>query len=139
MKRLLFLDFDGVLHPASATVNEQVCQLPLLADCLADVDCHLVISSNWRHHHPLRELIKRFPSAMRCCFVRATGGLCFGRWQRYQEILAFVGMAAVGADWRALDDSINEFPVECPQLVACDPNQGFDVPQMQALRHWLTR
>lgn len=137
MTRLLFLDFDGVLHPTSATANEQFCQLRLLTDCLADIDCSLVISSSWRHHHALPDLIERFPPSMRRRFVGATGGPCFGRWPRHQEILAFVGMAAVGADWRALDDSINEFPAECPQLVACDPNRGFDVPQMQILKRWL--
>ena len=56
----------------------------------------------------------------------------------FASILAFLGIPAAGADWRALDDSINEFPAKCTQLVACDPNRGFEVPQMQALRRWLT-
>ena len=76
---------------------------------------------------------------MRHRFAGTTGGPCFGRWPRYQEILAFVAKAAVGAGWRALDDSTNEFPAKCPQLIACDPNRGFDTPQAQALGRWLAR
>ena len=76
---------------------------------------------------------------MRHRFAGTTGGPCFGRWPRYQEILAFVAKAAVGAGWRALDDSTNEFPAMCPQLIACDPNRGFDTPQAQALGRWLAR
>ena len=139
MTRLLFLDFDGVLHSTSAKTDGQFCQLPLLADCLADTDCHLVISSSWRHHHSLPELIEGFPASMRHRFVGATGGPCFGRWPRHQEILAFVDKVAAGADWRALDDSTNEFPSKWPQLIACNPNRGFDAPQAQALRRWLVR
>ena len=139
MTRLLFLDFDGVLHPTSATADRLFSQVSLLAACLADEDCSLVISSSWRHHHPLPELIERIPLTMRRRIVGATGGPCFGRWPRHQEILAFVGEAAVGPDWRALDDSVNEFPERCPQLIACDPNLGFDVPQARALSRWLTR
>ncbi len=139
MTRLLFLDFDGVLHPTSAMAEAQFCQLPLLACCLAGADCHLVISSSWRHHYPLPELIGRFPPSMHHRFVGATGSPCFGRWPRHQEILAFVEKAAVSTDWRTLDDSTNEFPVKCPQLIACDPNRGFDVPQAHALRRWLAR
>ena len=68
--RLIFLDFDGVLHPLDAHLPEaeRFCWLPVLDSLLADhPDVHLVVHSTWRYEytdHELRELLgplgKRF-------------------------------------------------------------------------------
>ena len=49
-RKLVFLDFDGVLHPTSATEWILFCRAPHLQQALANHDCGLVISSSWRHH-----------------------------------------------------------------------------------------
>lgn len=53
---VLMLDFDGVLHPASGGDVADFARLPLLEEVLADLACHVVISSTWREHYPLTEL-----------------------------------------------------------------------------------
>ena len=139
MTHILFLDFDGVLHPTSSSPDGYFCRVDHLKGALAGSACKLVISSSWRHHHELSALIARFPASLRGRFIGATGPPCFGRWPRYQEVLAFVRKVPDCTSWGALDDSRNEFPVDCPELIACDPNVGLDTPQIEALQLWLGR
>jgi len=40
-------------------------------------------------------------------------------------------------EWRALDDSRNEFPPDCPELIAYDPNISMASRQVIALQAWL--
>jgi hypothetical protein len=134
---LLFLDFDGVLHPCSAGVDDHFCRTSLLADALAGSHCRVVISSSWRHHFPLRKLLSSLPMAVQRLVVGATGAPHVGRWPRYNEICTYVRLHSPGSDWRALDDSWIEFPRSCPELIACDPNVGLALAQAEQLRHWL--
>ena len=46
---ILFLDFDGVLHPEPAPTRHYLCRLPLLEEILMDYPkVEIVISSAWR-------------------------------------------------------------------------------------------
>ncbi len=46
---ILFLDFDGVLHPEPASTRHYLCRLPLLDEILMDYPkVEIVISSAWR-------------------------------------------------------------------------------------------
>ncbi len=137
MRRLVFLDFDGVLHPTSAGPSDLFCQAALLEEVLLGTDCGIVISSSWRHHDPLPEIVARLPRSLQPIVVGATGDPFIGRWPRYNEIKTYIRHHAVGANWRALDDSWIEFPPNCPELIACDPNIGFDRAQEEKLRAWL--
>lgn len=137
MAQLLFLDFDGVLHPCSAGVADLFRRKSLLEDALAGSRCRVVISSSWRHHFPLRELVSSLPMAVQHRVVGATGAPHVGRWPRYNEICTYVRLHAPGSDWRALDDSWIEFPRSCPELIACDPNVGMTLIQVDQLRRWL--
>ncbi len=134
---LLFLDFDGVLHPTSAGQEELFCRLDLLEEALCGAEYGLIISSSWRHHYSLPELVDLLPAAMHPHVLGITGEPFIGRWPRYREILAFVDHFARPCSWRALDDSWIEFPAKCPELVACDPNLGMQRPQVAAIQRWL--
>lgn len=134
---LLFLDIDGVLHPTSATLSEWFCRAERLAAALAGSPCRVVVSSSWRHHHPLGDIAARLPASLRRAVIGTTGEPCFGRWPRHQEILAFVARHAPDVSWRALDDAWLEFPPGCPQLILCDPNVGIDERQLANLQAWL--
>ena len=67
IRPLLFLDFDGVLHPAMSVPNVLFCHLPLLTEWLmnegAGVD--VVISSDWRLDHGFEALLGYFPEPLR--------------------------------------------------------------------------
>lgn len=132
----LFLDFDGVLHAAATHRDGQFSRMGCLATALAGHRCRIVISSSWRHHHPFPALLDRFPDELRRRIVGATGPVASGRWPRHQEIVAYVNKHGVTA-WRALDDSLIEFPPQCRELIVCDPNRGLDTPQIAALLDWL--
>ena len=137
MSLVLFLDFDGVLHPASARPEERFSRVALLERSLAEHDCSIVVSSSWRFHHDFEALIEPLPVALRRRVTGVTGEARFGRWPRHQEILAFLREAAQPVDWRALDDSVNEFPPGCRELIACDPNVGLDERHLHRLQRWL--
>ena len=64
---ILFLDFDGVLHPAGCRPQNRFCRLPLLADWLQRQAPHVgvVISSDWRLGARLDALRMHFPQPIR--------------------------------------------------------------------------
>src|SRR5437764_815182 len=59
---ILFLDFDGVLHPDPCCHQDQLfCRLPLLEALLRELpSVDIVISSNWRANRSLGELRQLF-------------------------------------------------------------------------------
>ena len=135
-QRLLFLDYDGVLHTTHATTTQRFNRADLLAQALGGIECDIVVSSSWRFHHQPAEMIGPLPAALRERVIGATGPAAFGRWPRYREIRAFLDVTGPDIPWRALDDAWTEFPPGCPELIACNPNVGLDVTQLQALVHW---
>ncbi|MHB8493733.1 MAG: HAD domain-containing protein [Casimicrobiaceae bacterium] len=134
---ILFLDFDGVLHPASDYTRDPFCRSLDLAEALAESSCRVVISSSWRFGHSLTELRRRLPSPLANRICGCTGPAHIGRLARYREIVDYAAQCPTTMEWRALDDATWEFPEECPQLIACDPNYGVAGDQLRALRAWL--
>lgn len=136
MRKLLFLDFDGVLHPTTVPDEQLFCRVPLLQEALEGHACEIVISSSWRHYYTQQELLSHFPPPMRQRIVGFTGEVHVGKLPRYQEIQNYL-MNNGNPSWRALDDSFIEFPKQCPELLLCDPNVGLASRQMTQLIEWL--
>ncbi len=134
---LLFLDFDGVLHPASAHATAPFSRAPLLEEALAGFEVRLVVSSSWRFHHSLGVIGSLLPRTLADRLVGALGNSHFGEHARYHEILAWLGDAGSAAPWLALDDSAFEFPDACAELILCDPNTGLDEAMATRVRDWL--
>ena len=103
--KLLFVDFDGVLHPTSARGGDRFSRAHLLADACAMVSCDLVISSSWRYGTPLPTLIGYLPPALQRRVIGATGEPFRGPFPRYEEIKAYLRRQRPLAEWRALDDA----------------------------------
>ncbi len=135
-RKLVFLDFDGVLHPTSAPEEMLFCRVPHLQRALANHCCDLVISSSWRHHFSMGQLLAFLPRDLQSRVAGLTGQCHIGKWPRYQEIQNYL-MANGNPSWRALDDALLEFPKSCPELLPCDPNVGFDTAQADDLGRWL--
>lgn len=58
---ILFLDFDGVLHPEHCHASKHFCCLPVLEHALRQApECKLVITSTWRLAQPFEALRQRF-------------------------------------------------------------------------------
>src|SRR5271166_3585848 len=100
---VLFLDFDGVLHPNGCAPADCFCLLPALADTITPFELDIVISSSWRHQYSLRSIKKRFPAPLRKRVVGTTGDSFPGTYARWKEIRAYLAEHPA-PDWRALDD-----------------------------------
>jgi hypothetical protein len=135
--RMLFLDFDGVLHPGSGVDSGFLCRAPDLEEALSGHDLRIVVSSSWRFHIEMDEILGMLPPGLAQRVVGATGDAHIGRWPRFHEIRACVQVNEPLANWRALDDARLEFPDPCPELIACDPRTGFGSEQAGSLRRWL--
>ena len=136
-KPLLFLDFDGVLHPNGCASKDCFSLLPALAASITPYDLEIVISSSWRHHRSLRYMKKLFPVPLRKRIIGTTGDAIVDSYARWKEIGAYLREYPT-SDWRALDDFDFEFPEDCPQLIHCDGGRGCQSAQLELLETWLT-
>ena len=126
---LLFLDFDGVLHPAGVNTPHFV-NLPRLEHVLRSAPgVRVVISSSWQDAYPIRVLKRYFSEDIAARIVGGTRVAdCDGEERtRYEEIVGYLlRRHHPSANWLALDDAEHQFPEQCPQLVLCEPTRGFD-------------
>lgn len=135
VRHLLFLDFDGVLHVGA---DRPFRRAAILADALGSAPCSIVISSSWRIGRSVSELSALLPPALGNRIVARTGEVLPGKYQRQQEIEAFLADEPERPDWRALDDSTTEFE-DRTRLISCDPRIGFGDAQASAISFWLAQ
>lgn len=124
--RLIFLDFDGVLHPVNAMSSKWFSRGRYLHDAVSDHrdTVRFVVSSSVRLSHPLEELQPTMPPSLGSLLIGMTP-TCSTNWhRRYMEITTFVAGHKDCVDWRALDDNPNGYPENCPQLILCDRRAG---------------
>lgn len=130
--RVLFVAFDGVLHPASAAVrfaptphlkpavqNAWLFRWAWILDELLapDPTIRVITHSNWRliaDDDELRSLLG--PLAPR--FIGSTPRLA--RWPSIAEVIESNRLR----DFRILDAWPAAFPAELNELIACDPESG---------------
>jgi hypothetical protein len=136
MQKILFLDFDGVLHNTNVAEHLLFSKLNLLSEAVSKNPCSIVISSSWRFHHDLNR-IKSYLLPINKLIIGTTGEAFIGKWPRYNEIKHYLNQYAPYADWRALDDSFLEFPTDCPELILCHRNNGFTNKEKTLLENWL--
>lgn len=133
--RVLFLDFDGVLHagPNVETATAHWCWLPVLAQLLArHEDVRIVVHSTWRYDYnveELRELLGRLGE--RVIDATDAGG-------RLESIEQWLGEHPEVTAFRILDDAEREFYRLPEELILCDPAQGITDPGARGqLLAWL--
>lgn len=135
MKKTLFLDFDGVLHPASGDSVPEFSKAHSLASAMQGYACDIVISSTWRLHYSLDELKDFLPSNLAERVIGTTGEDPRSHFARHDAILTWLAQSDP-VDWRALDDAMAEFR-EISHLVVCCPDVGLEQAQVLELRKWL--
>lgn len=152
-KRVLFADFDGVLHrihqPHELTIStagfmELLEERPdlfgwsaFLADALNGHACDLIIHSSWRAYMRESDLKSVLPSALRKRFVGVTpSGL-----SREQSILSVVQTIGLSMDeFLILDDDSGAFHRLSERLALCDPLLGVsDSSVQEKIRNWLVK
>ena len=140
MKKILFLDFDGVLH--ADIEARQFTKLREFASCMAKMDeVEIVISSSWREAYSLEQLLNIFPAALRGRIVGLTPILedRFEKGGRQREIEAYLQAASLhhgNAAWVALDDMIDFFDDNCPFLILVDASRAFGEEEADKLLAW---
>jgi hypothetical protein len=135
--RVLFLDFDGVLHPESCAERDLFCYLPHFSTALKKVDPEhrvpIVISSLWRHHCMLPQIRSYFPEDMAGQIVGVTpymtdqeamdvqdwapyGGEQSRACHRQREVVMWMAAHAPQGRWLAIDDRAAYFHKDTPHL-----------------------
>jgi hypothetical protein len=152
---IIFLDFDGVLHPffpmpdLPNAANAYFANWPRLLRVLNDhPEVQLVVSSSWRSimpekwdaevPEPLRARITGYTPEIKRPLRRQYPTGYTPEPIRYLEILRYLRTnRREGEPWIALDDDATLFPVGCPNLILC--SDGFREAEEAALRAALTR
>jgi len=135
-EKLIFLDFDGVLHPTHFAGESPFSRAALLEESFNLLSPKIVISSSWRFTHNLEKLQKTLPTFISSLIIDTTGAAVIGKHPRFTEIQNYL-QSYGSADWRALDDSYWEFPNPCTRLIRCNPNTGIADRQILELNQWL--
>jgi hypothetical protein len=144
---ILFLDFDGVMHPDAAEQDQHFRCASRIEEVLRDFPAvQVVISSSWREAYTLEQIrgffspdiaarihdvtpvlvaAEMLPEAL-CSFMRE--GECL-TWMKLHR--------PEGTPWIALDDQAWRFQPMCPNLLLTDPKTGFTDENAQTLRQHL--
>lgn len=146
--RILFLECDGVLHPARAT-SRFVRSVPLkqavqqawlfrwawILDELLNgqPDIGIVLHSNWRYLATNQEL-QSFLGPLARRFVGTVPITPAGnRWAGIQEVIAINHLR----DYRILDCLPAAFPAALPELIVCHPEIGLQAYSVRRqIRNW---
>ncbi|MDH1728195.1 HAD domain-containing protein [Pseudomonas chengduensis] len=147
--KVLFLDFDGVLHPDAVFRTRKGPQLrgeghlfmwvPLLAQALKDLpQVTVVLSTTWVRHLGFQRARSYLPEAIQDRVIGATWHSAMARnwtdqnwWDaasRYEQICRYAARASL-TDWVAIDDDTAGWPLEAlNRLVPCDGELGLSQP-----------
>lgn len=144
---LLFLDFDGVLHPSSVFLRngrprlenggggELFMWAPLLESALEGHPVRIVISSNWPRYRGFSRARDALPEGLRRLVIGSThhSDRDFRAWYdtatRYEQISRYLARAQV-TDWLAIDDlhegdELDDWPLaERHRLILTNPHLG---------------
>lgn len=153
MSTAIFLDFDGVLHPAPAIIGLQnhisrndiekrglfrwVAHLEkAIADTPNDIksDLCIAVHSSWRQLANIdQQLIKEHLGSLMHYYVGMTNPE-LPRWESIKEMVSRAGFDS----FIVIDDAVQEFPHELEELVVCNPLRGISDEQvMGRIQSWL--
>jgi len=151
---LLFLDFDGVLHPDAVYLTSRVVELraagelfmwvPLLVEVLAPhQDLRIVLSTSWARNLGFQRARGALPAELQGRVIGATWHSAMGKgwpdfipWDvqtRYEQIQAYLSRLNAPASWIAIDDDDRGWADgDRDRLIPTDPNQGLSASETLA-------
>ncbi|MCD0495544.1 hypothetical protein LP085_01645 [Achromobacter sp. MY14] len=142
---ILFLDFDGVLHPLNKG-PANLARAPLLLPILREFpEAKVVLSTSWRYIYTLDVISAKLPKPLADRIVDMTPrNVCEDvahqhegrpRWPiREHECRDW--LRAQGIDdtpWLAVDDDRDVFSKDAP-VVWCDPREGLTAEAVELIR-----
>lgn len=141
---VLFLDFDGVLHPRGGEAKgRRFSKLFLVESLLREPEMghiSIVISSTWRAAYSLKSLISVFSDDIRPRIIGTTPILddYTADFLRYREIREWLHGHPNINHWIALDDAKEEFPQKVlSNVVLTNPEIGLEESEVNILREAL--
>lgn len=157
--RILFLDFDGVLHPDAVFMTKKGPTLRaegslfMWADLLVEVledfpHVQVVLSTSWVRHLGFSRARSYLPTPLKARVIGATWHSSMGKgwldqngWDtasRYEQICRYADRAHL-SNWVSVDDDSDLWPKEAlGHLVCCDGEHGLAQPgRIEALRNHL--
>lgn len=154
IQRLLFLDYDGVLHPDAVYLTSRGVELraagelfmwtPFLVEALAPhQDVQIVLSTSWARNLGFQRARSALPAELQPRVIGATWHSAMGRgwpdhiaWDtqaRYGQIQAYLSRLSTPARWLAIDDDAQGWAaVDRELLIQTDPDLGLSVPETRA-------
>lgn len=147
---ILFLDFDGVLHPEQdrepTPFDELFCFLPQFESVMRDFpQIEIVISSMWRYDFSLDELRTKFSPdiAVRIISTTALTERIDGKYlpaRREGEMLDWLAANnRVDEPWLAIDDAAWQFQNHRSRLIECTWYKGLDTEALTRLQTILAK
>ena len=146
---IVFLDFDGVLHPDPCLDAARLFEnAPRLEQTLGDFPhVVLVLSTAWRQGGTYEQLLALLPDSLRQRVIDVTPNFsdfastaALVPYRRQAECMRWMQLNGVQDEaWLALDDRPTGFTPYCENLIACDPQSGFDAAVSARMRSALER
>ena len=137
---LVFLDFDGVLHPYPCSDSEYFCWMDNLESVLHTFsNTEVIISSSWREHYDFSALQQLFPKSIQKQIIGVTPVITESSYDeggRELEIVRWLQQQKrEHENWIAIDDNIYLFDQYVHNVIECDSMTGLDDEITQKL--WL--
>lgn len=134
---IVFLDFDGVLHPEGCAERFHAMHAPLLAQVIERCNAKVVVSSTWRRTRNVSALRKSVGDRLGNLIVGSTGDFFrmnvselpekLHAFHRHTECVAWMRKYHASPEtWVAMDDRPFLFYPFTPNIVACNPRTGLD-------------
>ena len=122
---LVFLDFDGVLHPYPCSDSEYFCWMDNLESVLHTFsNTEVIISSSWREHYDFSALQQLFPKSIQKQIIGVTPVITESSYDeggRELEIVLWLQQQKrEHENWIAIDDNIFLFDQYVHKVIVCD-------------------
>lgn len=140
---VLFLDFDGVLHPEFCHAKRHFECEAYFSAAICGLDLEIVVSSTWRHDRDVDEIkallsdgvsariVGKTPSYSKLPYVASKLAL----YEREAECVAWLASNRPAyTQWLAVDDRPWLFRPFCPHLFIVDGKRGLHKQSAQLLR-----
>ncbi len=148
--KILFLDYDGVLHPFNVRFNDDLelalecddkslflfCWAPILESILNDEDperhIKIILSTSWAHRFGWEDAAKRLTPDLELRVVARTNG--YSRARGLQILKCVEDMSIADNNWLAVDDDDYLWPTHLlDHLIKTDENLGLQEKTTQQL------